>query len=191
MKLDMSRMLPGAAAAATLAALAIPAGALAAGGTSSVTLTAGTLSFSTTPSASDFASTALTGAQTTIHTNFANWGVDDGRGSGAGWHVTFQASQFTGTGPITLPTGSLVLTTSVVSANALNIAVPPITQGATFTLDGGSAVAIVHALALTGQGGWTMTQANLAGGDLALTIPTTATAGTYTSNLTFTLATGP
>jgi len=52
-------------------------------------------------------------------------------------------------------------------------------------------VPIVHALAGTGQGAWTMTQANTAGGDLALTIPANATAGTYTSNLTFTLATGP
>jgi hypothetical protein len=52
-------------------------------------------------------------------------------------------------------------------------------------------VAIVHALVLTGQGAWTMTQANLAGGDLALTVPVNASAGTYTSNLTFTLATGP
>ena len=72
-----------------------------------------------------------------------------------------------------------------------NIAVAPVAQGSTFTLDGGSAVAIVHALAATGQGGWIMTQGNAAGGDLALTIPTTAAAGTYTSDLTFTLATGP
>jgi hypothetical protein len=35
-----------------------------------------------------------------------------------------------------------------------------------------------------------MTQSNLLG-DLALTIPANAAAGTYTSNLTFTLAAGP
>ena len=174
-----------------LVALLAPAGAFAAGGTTSVALLGGSLSFSTTPSASDFASTTLTGAQQTIHTNFANWGVNDGRGSGAGWHVTFQASQFTGTGPITLPLSSLVLTAPVVTPAALNLAVPPVLQGSTFTLDSGSAVPIVHALTLTGQGGWTMTQGNAAGGDLALTIPTTADAGTYTSTLTFTLATGP
>lgn len=191
MKFHKTRILPLAAAAVALTALAVPAGALAAGGTTSVTLTGGALSFSTTPSASDFASTALTGAQQTIHTNFANWGVNDPRGTGAGWHVTFQASQFTGPGPITLPTSSLVLTAPVVSPTGVNLAVPPVVQGATFTLDGGSAVAIVHALAATGQGGWTMTQGNAAGGDLNLTIPTTASVGTYTSNLTFTLATGP
>jgi hypothetical protein len=36
-----------------------------------------------------------------------------------------------------------------------------------------------------------MTQGNAAGGDLVLTVPADATAGSYTSNLTFTLATGP
>jgi hypothetical protein len=191
MKRNMTRIYSLAAAAAAVGALMVPAGALASGATTSVTLAGGALSFSTTPSAFDFASTTLTGAQQTIHTNFANWGVTDARGTGVGWHVTFQASQFTGTGPITLPTSSLVLTTPVVSASGINLAVPPVLQGATFTLDGGSAVAIVHALALTGQGAWTMTQANALGGDLALTIPANASAGTYTSNLTFTLATGP
>jgi hypothetical protein len=117
--------------------------------------------------------------------------VTDATGSGAGWHVTFQASQFTGAGEATLPAGSLVLTAPAISANGVNLAVPPLAQGPTFTLDGGSAVPIVHALAGTGQGAWTMTQSNAAGGDLALTIPANATAGTYTSNLTFTLATGP
>jgi hypothetical protein len=170
---------------------AAPGTALASGSSTSVTLSGGSLSFSTTPSASDFPTTALTGAQQTIHTNFANWGVTDATGSGAGWHVTFHASQLTAPGPVTLPTSSLVLTTPVVTPSGVNVAVPPLTQGATFTLDGGSAVPIVHALAATGQGAWTMTQANAAGGDLALTIPANAAAGTYTSTLTFTLATGP
>src|SRR5690242_1665453 len=114
----------GGALAAIVMALAVPAIAEAAGATTSVTLGAGSLSFSTTPSASDFANTTLTGAQQTIHTDFANWGVSDARGSGAGWHVTFQASQFTGTGPITLPTGSLVLTAPVVTPSGINLAVP-------------------------------------------------------------------
>lgn len=175
---------------AIVASLALPASAMAAGGSSSIALLGGSLGFSTTPSASDFASTALTGAQQTIHTNFASWGVTDATGSGAGWHVTFQASRFTGTG-ITLPESSLVLTAPAAAPNGTNLAVAPVLQGATFTLDGGSAVPIVHALALTGQGGWSMTQANLAGGDLGLTVPANAAAGTYTSTLTFTLATGP
>jgi len=180
-----------AAGLTTLVALVAPTSVLAAGASTSVALTAGSLSFSTTPSASDFASTALTGAQQTIHTNFANWGVNDARGSGAGWNVTFQASRFTTAGSVQLPASSLVLTAPVVTPATGNIAVVPVLEGTTFTLDGASAVPIVHALALTGQGGWTMTQGNALGGDLALSIPTTAAAGTYTSNLTFTLATGP
>jgi hypothetical protein len=180
-----------ALAAATLVCLVAPSSAMASGASTSVSLLGGSLSFSTTPSASNFASTSLTGAQQTIHTNLASWGVTDATGSGAGWHVTFQASQFTGTGPITLPTSSLVLTAPVITPNGINLAVPPVNQGTTFTLDSGSAVPILHALAGTGQGAWTMTQANTGGGDLALTIPADASAGTYTSNLTFTLATGP
>jgi hypothetical protein len=174
-----------------LVGAAAPGSALASGASTSVTLSGGSLSFSTTPSAADFPTTTLTGSQQTIHTNLASWGVTDATGSGAGWHVTFQASQLTAPGALTLPASSLVLTTPVVTPSGVNIAVAPVAQGTTFTLDGGSAVPIVHALAGTGQGAWTMTQANAAGGDLALTIPANAAAGTYTSTLTFTLAAGP
>lgn len=194
MRFDKTRVLPLAVAAAALAGLAVPAGALASGGTTVVPLTAGSLAFSTAPSAADFASTALTGTQATIHTTFPTWGVNDATGSGAGWHVTFQASQFTAPGPLTLPTSSLALTNPVITPAALNLAVAPVLEGTppSWILDSGSAVAIIHtALSGQGQGGWTMTQANAAGGDLALTIPTTARAGTYTSTLTFTLASAP
>jgi hypothetical protein len=178
-------------AALILTLLAAPAAAQASGSSTSVTLNGGTLSFSTTPSAADFPATSLTGAQQIIHASLGSWGVTDARGTGAGWHVTFQASQFTdGTGD-TLPLGSLTLVAPVITPGSLNLAVPPLLQGATFVLDGGSAVPIVHALSGTGQGAWTMTQANLLGGDLSLVIPASAAAGTYTSNLTFTLATGP
>lgn len=182
------------AAVAAASAWGIPAGALASGSTTSITLTAGALAFSTTPSASDFPSTSLTGSQQVVHTSFASWGVNDATGSGAGWHVTFQATRFTGASGArpTLPTGSLSLTAPVVGASGVNLATPPVLQCTpSCTLDSGSAVAIVHATAGTGQGGWTMTQSNLSGGDLALTVPASATADTYTSTLTFTLASGP
>jgi hypothetical protein len=191
MEMKLKRGLRVGVAFAVLGALAVPGSALAAGNTTSVTLTGGALAFSPAPSASNFASTALTGSQQTIHAALSNWGVTDATGSGAGWHVTFQASQFTTPGAVTFPLGSLTLTTPVVTPNGINLAVPPLVQGVIQTLDSGSAVSIVHALAGTGQGSWTMTQANLLGGDLALSIPATQAAGTYTSNLTYTLATGP
>ncbi|MGI8862974.1 MAG: WxL domain-containing protein [Solirubrobacteraceae bacterium] len=193
MKFPTKRVLPGAAAMVAIAVLAAPAGALGSTATTSATLTAGALAFSTGPSAGNFPSTALTGAAQTIHASFPTWGVNDATGSGAGWHVTFQASQFStgGATPVTLPASSLVLTAPAVAPATGNIALLPVLQAAPYTLDGGAAVPIVHALALTGQGGWTMTQANLLGGDLALSLATTAAAGTYTSTLTFTLATGP
>jgi WxL domain surface cell wall-binding len=189
------RALLGVLVTAAAAALALPGAALASGGSASITLTGGSLSFSTAPSASDFPSTALTGLQQTVHTNFATWAVNDARGSGAGWHVTFQASQFTGTGgsPPTLPTGSLSLSEpATMTPTVGNLALPPVVQCVpSCVLDGGSAASIAHALAATGQGTWTMTQTNLLGGDLAVTVPPSATADTYTSTLTFTLATGP
>jgi hypothetical protein len=189
------KMRLGVLAALGITALALPGVAAASGGSTSITLTGGALSFSTAPSASDFPTTALTGTQQTVHTNFATWAVNDARGTGAGWHVTFQASQFTGPGgsPPTLPTGSLSLTEPAAMTPTLgNLAVPPVMQCTpSCVLDGGSAASIAHALAATGQGTWTATQANLLNGDLALTVPPSAAADTYTSTLTFTLATGP
>lgn len=108
--------------------------------------------------------------------------------------MTFQASQFTRTGTsgtITLPVASPVYTPPSIAATETNSATPPVDQcGPTLTactpLDGGGGVPMLHAVLGAGQGAWTMTQANTAGGDLALTIPANASAGTYTSDLTFT-----
>jgi hypothetical protein len=189
------KALLGVLATTAMAALAAPGAALASGSTTSITLTGGSLAFSTSPSASDFASTALTGAQQTVRTNFATWAVNDARGTGAGWHVTFQASQFTGPGgtPPTLPLSSLSLSEpAVMTPNLGNLATAPTVQCTpSCVLDSGSAASIAKAATSAGQGTWTMNQTNLLGGDLALTIPPNAAADTYTSTLTFTLATGP
>jgi X-Pro dipeptidyl-peptidase len=178
------------ATAAALAALAVPAQA--ATDTTSIQLNGGTLSFTQQPLADNFPATSLTGAPQLVSTNMNDWKVNDARGTGAGWNVSFQASQFDDGAGHTLPTGSLLMTAPVVSpVNALNLAVPPLLQGATFTLDNGTAASVVSAAALTGQGEWNFDQPNLAGGDLHLTVPATAYAGTYTSNLTFTLGATP
>ena len=50
---------------------------------------------------------------------------------------------------------------------------------------------MLSAAVAAGEGEWTATQANLLGGDLTLTVPADAHAGTYTSTITSTLATGP
>lgn len=92
----------------------------------------------------------------------------------------------------TWPAGSLVLTApATVPPVGTNLAVPPLIQGASMTLDGAQPVKVLSAAALTGQGDRTVTQANLLGGDLVLTIPADAQAGTYARTITATLATGP
>lgn len=180
-------------AAVLAVALAMPAAA--ATDDTSVTLTSGPLEFTDAPGAANFAATQLTGDVETLNTTFDNWSVNDARGSGAGWHVTVQASQFsTGVDGDTLPVESLSLKapTLITAANLLNLAGPPaLTSSGPWTIDGASAVKVVSAAADKGQGEWDFTQANLLGGDLTLTVPADAAAGTYTSTITTTLATGP
>ena len=178
--------------------LALPGTASAETDQTSVALTAGALSFTAAPTADNFADTALTGATQTITTNFNDWRVNDARGSGAGWNVTMQASQFSdgGTTPKTLPTGSLKLKAPVVSkVDVLNPALPPVvttSPAPPWTIDGGSAVKVVSAAAGTGQGEWNFDHANLvASKDLELTVPANAAAATYTSTITSTLGVSP
>jgi hypothetical protein len=192
----MRKLFCRGALAMVILVLAVPGTALAETDTTSVALTAGTLSFTTAPLADNFASTQLTGATQTITTNFNDWRVNDARGTGAGWNVTFQATQLSdgGATPKTLPTSSLKLKAPAVTAvDPLNLALPPVAQGVPpWTLDGGSAVKLYSALAATGQGEWNFDHANLvASKDLELTVPADAKAATYTSTLTFTLGSAP
>jgi WxL domain surface cell wall-binding len=183
-----------AALAALTAAMALitPAAAIGATTTTSVSLGAGSLLFSTAPQADPFGAAAITGRMQTLRTTFHDWGVTDARGTGAGWNVTMQATQLDDGAGHTLPAGSLVLTAPAsVLPVGTNLALPPLIQGVSMTLDGAQPVKVLSAASLTGQGDWTVTQANLLGGDLVLTIPADAHAGTYTTTITSTLATGP
>jgi hypothetical protein len=179
--------------ATAAALLALAGSAQAATDTTSIQLTAGSLSFTQQPLADDFPATALTGATQTVTAAMNDWKVADLRGTGTGWNVTFQASQFDDGAGHTLPAGSLkMLAPATITPAALNLSVPPLVQGALFTLDNGSAASVAHALAATGQGEWVFDQLNApVAKDLQLTIPADAYAGTYTSNLTFTLGNTP
>src|SRR5690242_376325 len=76
-----------------------------AGNGASVTVTGGTLSISR-PLVSDFAGVTLDGTATSLTAAIASFSVSDATGLGAGWHVTAQATRFTGHGH-DLPAGSL------------------------------------------------------------------------------------
>jgi hypothetical protein len=177
---------------AVFVVLALPSTALAATTGTSVSLTAGALQFSTAPQADAFPSAAITGRAQTLHATFHDWGVADARGSGAGWNVTMTASPLSDGNGHQFPAGSLVLTApATVLPVGVNLALPPLPQASSFTIDGASPVTVLSAAVAAGQGEWTATQANLLGGDLVLTVPADVHAGTYTSTITSTLATGP
>lgn len=191
-----------AAASALIAALtaasASPAGAqTSATDTTSVTLTAGSLSFGTGLAAADFPSTSLSGVAQTVTTSVGNWSVDDSRGSLLGWNVKIGATRFTdqngtpadATDDKTLPLASLTLTAPSVSAGGGQAgSLAPVVQPLTTALDNGTAaVAAAVAAPATGQGLWNFTQG---ASHLSLVIPSTVPTGTYSSTITTTLSSG-
>jgi hypothetical protein len=185
------------AVAGAIAALAAPASALA--GTTSVTINGGTLDFGTAPSVGNFTAVTLDGSLVkTTNASVSNWSVNDATGSLLGWHVNVAASQFTTGGgtPSTLTTGSMTYAGPNMAAGAsqsslLNpvlLALRATPVPIDLSSDGSTAVPVVKSLAATGQGLWNFTQG---ASDLTLSVPATTKAGTYTSTVTFTLASGP
>jgi hypothetical protein len=184
------------ALSALLATLgALPVNATAATTAPSITLGPGTLSYTTPFTAQNFPNTTLTGLAQAVHASVNPWAVTDARGSLLnGWNVTVSASQFStgGGSPTTLPTGSLSLTTPPVPTTTFgNLSLVPVPVPPAAPIDGGSTQKIVTASLATGLGEWIFTPLNTAGGDLLLSVPAGSVAGTYTSTITTTLATGP
>jgi hypothetical protein len=186
---------------AFIAALAFPAAALADNTDTHITISGGSLAYSTPFSAADFPATTLNGLPQAKTANISPWVVTDNRGTGAGWNVTISASAFTCTsgtcGSTQFPSGSLSLATvGVPSTDAANLlgpppAIPPVYTAPLTPIDnGGSAQKIVSAAALplNGSGAWTFTHA---AGGLALVVPASTAPGTYTSTITTTLSSGP
>ena len=144
------------------------------------------------------------GAASTVSTEAtaAAFAVTDTRGTGAGWHVTVQSSQFTGTydsDTKTLPTnGYLYL--QVVGTPSLDFGGPrptidPEIDGAleSVKIDNG-AVEIASAADTSGDAeieGQGMGKYTFQATNYHLTIPAGAFATTYTSTVTVTLVTGP
>lgn len=141
---------------------------------------------------SDFAPVTLDATTKTTTATMDNFSVTDDRGTGEGWSVTVQATQFRqwdGTayvaGGKTLPTGSLSLPAPTVTAVGTESAPPAVTPGP-YAIDG-SAVKVASATVNTGMGTYDFTQS----GPLTLTIPASAYALIYRSELTVSLSSGP
>ena len=121
----------------------------------------------------------------------STFNVTDARGSGAGWKVSFGASQFTA-GTHKLPTGIMMLQVmsapTVVSGSTNK---PTITQESAIAVDG-TTREITHADAsddeFQGQG---MGEYAFPAAHFHVTVPVGAYAATYQSTLTITLAQAP
>lgn len=185
-----------------LAAVVIAAGAAMptafAADTTDITLTGGELTI-TTPTVSDFAAVTLDGTAKSTTATLGTWSVTDARGTGLGWNVTTQATQFAEwdstlnsgaggyvTGGKTLATGSLKMPVPSVVADGTLSALPTILAGP-YTLDNGSAVKIASAALDAGMGKYDFTP----GGSLTLTVPASAYARTYRSEVTVSVVAGP
>jgi len=180
------------AAAAAVGMGAAPALADGAGtDQTNVTLTAGALTI-TAPTVADFGSFTLAGAAHTMPAAVTAFSVNDATGSGAGWNVTVQATQlaewdagsYVASGK-TLPVGSLSLTASTVSQVGTSSPVPAITVGP-YLIDEVTAVQVASAAATEGMGEYAFTATTL-----TLSVPASAYARTYRSDVTVSVVTGP
>lgn len=146
------------------------------------TLTGGSLTV-TAPDITPFGAT-LTGITQTVTTDVSAWNVTDATGSDDGYSITVSASAPAVAGGSAGTGGSMTLTPTTASAAAGN----PATTGPdtkTAQLISGAAATISNAAAGSGQGSW-----NYAAGEdaLSVVIPGNASAGAYSSTLTYTTA---
>lgn len=195
------------AASVAIVGAAVPA-AMASDPTN-VAVSGGSLSI-TNPAAGDFSSVTLDGSAKTTYASFADFDVTDSRGTGAGWNVTVQATQFQEwdsslnagaggyvTGGKTLPQNSLQMAALTVSKiDATSSAAPSITAGP-YTVDAASAVKVASAAADgSGMGSYRFTQGDLDSGTtgvqpLKLSVPANAYAKLYRSEATVSVVSGP
>ena len=186
-----------AMAAAALTAATTPA--LAADGDIGV---AGSDMSMTTPTVSAFGGITLSGEKISTTATLSAFEVVDPRGTGAGWSVTVQATQFkehTGTGYVTtnakvLPAGSLTIATGAASARAgTDSGTAPTSYNG--TVDGGSAFKVLSIAACdaavvacdNGMGTFDIAQSTMTLNN----IPAKSFAKTYKSDVTVTLVQSP
>jgi hypothetical protein len=164
--------------------------------TPTVAVTAGSLGWTAAPSAGNFGPVKLDGSTQTTYAPLEDWGVDDERGTAAGWNVTASATPLTdSSNEKTLPYGLLTMNAPdhVSSESGVESGDAPAIDDTSTPLDNEehTAVEVASAKAGTGMAKWAFAQANSPNGDLALTIPASTLAGEYTTTITFTIGDTP
>lgn len=176
------------------------------GSATSVALIGGTLTVS--GGAAGTFSATLNGSNQIVDSSLGNYTVTDATGTGLGWHVSVQATQFTctvgtdsgcKTGLTTLPWNSLSIAppTAACASGSICTGSPTVSISANTAVDtgsgttAGSAVPVLSAAALSGLGSYTITPGTIGTGQLSLAIPGNALATTYHSTLTITINSGP
>lgn len=165
-----------------------------------VTVTAGTLTMDAI-AAGNFAGVTIGNAAQSPKATLANFNVRDFRGTGAGWNVTAQATQFAQwdstlnagaggyvTGGKTLAASSLTLVAPTVAAVGDTTSPAPAITAGPYTVDGAGAVKFASATANTGMGEYTLA---FGADSLTLAIPVNVVAATYRSTVTVDLVSGP
>jgi len=183
-----TRVVRTAASLAVLGMFAVaPMAAQAADTPLTGTVTGGALA-NTAPVVAPFSAT-LTGLTQTVNTTVGSWNVTDATGSNAGYSVTVAATDpSVNDSPAGAGTGSsIALTPSMATAAALNPASTGPVAASAQTLSSTPAT-IENAPAGTGQGEWDFAADSGSTKSLAVVIPGDASAGAYTSTLTFTTA---
>lgn len=184
----------------------------------SFSVTAGSLSFSTTPAMPTLSSVTLNGQAQTTTTQMTNFGVSDATGSGSGWNVTVAGQSGTGKSAVfaqycpkatcgsdtegyvasgaTLPANSLTLGSTGASFAAQNgsTGTAPTPQCSTAcNVDSVTAVKLASAALNAGMGTWLTS--GFGASSLSLATPSTlkslSNTEVYRVNLLWTLSTGP
>jgi hypothetical protein len=157
-----------------------------------VTVSGGSLSM-TSVTVGNFAGVTLDGIAKTTTATVDPFSVTDARGTGAGWNVTMQGTQFKEhdgtayvTGGKTLPLNSLSLSALTVAANGTT-SPSPSTLSVSGVDNTTGAVKIATAAVDTGMGQYDFTGTN----KLSLSVPASAYAKTYRSDITVTVVSGP
>lgn len=137
----------------------------------------------TSPDASDFLPTSITGVAQTTTADLAPFSVSDLTGTGAGWHVTAQAGTFTGAAHDLAPS-SLSMSEPSVAANGTLSDLPTVVTGP-YTIDNGP-VQVASAALNQGMGTY-----DFGATTLTLSLPAHVFADIYTSTVTISVTSSP